>query len=120
MVTVVSWGRLARAEHAAAPLGDRLQVGAALRAATRVSFDRLDSDGCMSTNDTVARSGTAVVRPYSEPTASVQPGDAVSGAIAMTIEALLLHVAVRRALGIVVFAFADPHALTPRTEAVRP
>jgi glutamate N-acetyltransferase/amino-acid N-acetyltransferase len=25
----------------------------ALRAATRVSFDRLDSDGCMSTNDTV-------------------------------------------------------------------
>jgi glutamate N-acetyltransferase/amino-acid N-acetyltransferase len=26
---------------------------AALRAATRVSFDRLDSDGCMSTNDTV-------------------------------------------------------------------
>jgi glutamate N-acetyltransferase/amino-acid N-acetyltransferase len=26
----------------------------ALRAATRVSFDRLDSDGCMSTNDTVA------------------------------------------------------------------
>mgnify|MGYP006148470569 CR=1 FL=1 len=27
---------------------------------------------------------------------------------------------VRRALGIVVFAFADPHALTPRTEAVRP
>jgi len=26
---------------------------AALRAATRVSFDRIDSDGCMSTNDTV-------------------------------------------------------------------
>jgi glutamate N-acetyltransferase/amino-acid N-acetyltransferase len=26
----------------------------ALRAATRVSFDRLDSDGCMSTNDTVS------------------------------------------------------------------
>ncbi|PPH10583.1 bifunctional ornithine acetyltransferase/N-acetylglutamate synthase [Rathayibacter sp. AY1C1] len=26
----------------------------ALRAATRVTFDRLDSDGCMSTNDTVA------------------------------------------------------------------
>ena len=24
-----------------------------MRAATRVSFDRLDSDGCMSTNDTV-------------------------------------------------------------------
>ena len=30
---------------------DRLD--AALRAATRVTFDRLDSDGCMSTNDTV-------------------------------------------------------------------
>ena len=29
----------------------------ALRAATRVSFDRLDSDGCMSTNDTVTRDG---------------------------------------------------------------
>jgi len=29
-------------------------LDAALRAATRVSFDRLDSDGCMSTNDTVA------------------------------------------------------------------
>jgi glutamate N-acetyltransferase / amino-acid N-acetyltransferase len=28
-------------------------LDAALRAATRVSFDRLDSDGCMSTNDTV-------------------------------------------------------------------
>ncbi len=29
------------------------QLDAALRNATRVSFDRLDSDGCMSTNDTV-------------------------------------------------------------------
>jgi hypothetical protein len=38
----------------------------------------------------------------------------------MAVEALLLHIAVRRALGIVVFAFADPHALTPRTEVVRP
>jgi glutamate N-acetyltransferase/amino-acid N-acetyltransferase len=28
-------------------------LDSALRAATRVSFDRLDSDGCMSTNDTV-------------------------------------------------------------------
>ncbi|MBF4570904.1 bifunctional glutamate N-acetyltransferase/amino-acid acetyltransferase ArgJ [Herbiconiux sp. VKM Ac-1786] len=35
----------------------------ALRAATRVTFDRLDSDGCMSTNDTVAllASGASVV-----------------------------------------------------------
>ncbi len=30
------------------------QLDAALRAATRVTFDRLDSDGCMSTNDTVS------------------------------------------------------------------
>ena len=37
----------------------------ALRAATRVSFDRLDSDGCMSTNDTVAllASGASGVSP---------------------------------------------------------
>ena len=32
-------------------------LDAALRAATRVSFDRLDSDGCMSTNDTVTVHG---------------------------------------------------------------
>jgi glutamate N-acetyltransferase / amino-acid N-acetyltransferase len=32
---------------------DAAAADAALRAATRVSFDRLDSDGCMSTNDTV-------------------------------------------------------------------
>ena len=32
---------------------DSAQLDAALRAATRVSFDRADSDGCMSTNDTV-------------------------------------------------------------------
>ena len=38
---------------------------AALRAATRVSFDRLDSDGCMSTNDTVTllASGASGVTP---------------------------------------------------------
>jgi len=33
-------------------------LDAALRNATRVSFDRLDSDGCMSTNDTVALMGS--------------------------------------------------------------
>ena len=33
---------------------DSQALDLALRAATRVSFDRLDSDGCMSTNDTVA------------------------------------------------------------------
>jgi glutamate N-acetyltransferase/amino-acid N-acetyltransferase len=37
----------------------------ALRAATRVSFDRLDSDGCMSTNDqvTLMASGASTVTP---------------------------------------------------------
>src|SRR5206468_2500706 len=36
-----------------------------LRAATRVTFDRIDSDGCMSTNDTVLllASGASGVRP---------------------------------------------------------
>ncbi|HLU41880.1 MAG TPA: bifunctional glutamate N-acetyltransferase/amino-acid acetyltransferase ArgJ [Microthrixaceae bacterium] len=39
----------------------------ALRAATRVSFDRLDSDGCMSTNDTVTllASGASGITPSS-------------------------------------------------------
>jgi glutamate N-acetyltransferase / amino-acid N-acetyltransferase len=41
------------------------EADSALRAATRVSFDRLDSDGCMSTNDTVTLlcSGASGVRP---------------------------------------------------------
>jgi glutamate N-acetyltransferase/amino-acid N-acetyltransferase len=41
------------------------QLDAALRAATRVTFDRLDTDGCMSTNDTVLllASGAAGVSP---------------------------------------------------------
>ena len=40
----------------------------ALRAATRVSFDRLDSDGCMSTNDTVTvlASGASGITPSQE------------------------------------------------------
>jgi glutamate N-acetyltransferase / amino-acid N-acetyltransferase len=40
-------------------------LDAALRAATRVSFDRLDSDGCMSTNDqvTLMASGASGVTP---------------------------------------------------------
>jgi glutamate N-acetyltransferase / amino-acid N-acetyltransferase len=40
-------------------------LDAALRVATRVSFDRLDSDGCMSTNDTVAllASGASGITP---------------------------------------------------------
>ncbi|WP_110205832.1 bifunctional glutamate N-acetyltransferase/amino-acid acetyltransferase ArgJ [Nocardioides daejeonensis] len=41
------------------------ELDGALRAATRVSFDRLDSDGCMSTNDTVTvmASGASGVTP---------------------------------------------------------
>ncbi|MDP5025953.1 MAG: bifunctional ornithine acetyltransferase/N-acetylglutamate synthase, partial [Aquiluna sp.] len=44
------------------------QLDAALRAATRVSFDRLDSDGCMSTNDqvTLMASGASGVSPELE------------------------------------------------------
>ncbi|HET9500705.1 MAG TPA: bifunctional glutamate N-acetyltransferase/amino-acid acetyltransferase ArgJ [Marmoricola sp.] len=41
------------------------ELDRALRSATRVSFDRLDSDGCMSTNDTVAvlASGASGITP---------------------------------------------------------
>ena len=46
---------------------DAADLDAALRAATRVSFDRLDSDGCMSTNDTVTCWPAAP--PASRPTA---------------------------------------------------
>ena len=44
------------------------QLDLALRSATRVTFDRLDSDGCMSTNDTVTlmASGAAEVTPSVE------------------------------------------------------
>jgi glutamate N-acetyltransferase/amino-acid N-acetyltransferase len=44
---------------------DSAELDAALRAATHVSFDRLDSDGCQSTNDTVAvlASGASGVTP---------------------------------------------------------
>ena len=44
------------------------ELDRALRAATRVSFDRLDSDGCMSTNDTVTvlASGASGVTPAAE------------------------------------------------------
>ncbi|MEV4515939.1 bifunctional glutamate N-acetyltransferase/amino-acid acetyltransferase ArgJ [Dactylosporangium sp. NPDC049525] len=40
-------------------------LDAALRSATRVTFDRIDSDGCMSTNDTVLlmASGAAGIQP---------------------------------------------------------
>lgn len=44
---------------------DAGQLDLALRAATRVSFDRLDSDGCMSTNDqvTLLASGASGITP---------------------------------------------------------
>lgn len=44
---------------------DAATLDRALRAATRVTFDRLDSDGCMSTNDTVTlmASGVSDVAP---------------------------------------------------------
>ncbi len=47
---------------------DAGEADAALRAATRVSFDRLDSDGCMSTNDQVSLlvSGASGVHPDAE------------------------------------------------------
>ena len=46
-------------------VGSASDLDAALRAATRVSFDRLDSDGCMSTNDTVTvlASGASGITP---------------------------------------------------------
>src|SRR3954454_16510987 len=46
-------------------VADADDLDTALRAATRVSFDRLDSDGCMSTNDTVAllASGASGITP---------------------------------------------------------
>ncbi|HEU4808326.1 MAG TPA: bifunctional glutamate N-acetyltransferase/amino-acid acetyltransferase ArgJ [Homoserinimonas sp.] len=44
---------------------DAAELDTALRAATKVSFDRLDSDGCMSTNDqvTLMASGASGIRP---------------------------------------------------------
>jgi glutamate N-acetyltransferase/amino-acid N-acetyltransferase len=47
---------------------DAPTVDRALRAATRVSFDRLDADGCMSTNDTVTvlASGASGIAPTEE------------------------------------------------------
>lgn len=47
---------------------DAGELDAALRAATRITFDRLDSDGCMSTNDqvTLLASGASGVVPDSQ------------------------------------------------------
>jgi len=51
---------------------DAAQADAALRSATRISFDRLDSDGCMSTNDqvTLMVSGASGVTPDADDFAS--------------------------------------------------
>jgi glutamate N-acetyltransferase/amino-acid N-acetyltransferase len=53
-------------------VADSDALDAALRAAVRVSFDRLDSDGCMSTNDTVIvmASGASGISPSPEELAS--------------------------------------------------
>ncbi|MBB5791453.1 bifunctional glutamate N-acetyltransferase/amino-acid acetyltransferase ArgJ [Jiangella mangrovi] len=49
-------------------VADAATLDAALRAATKSTFDRLDTDGCMSTNDTVAllASGASGVTPPAE------------------------------------------------------
>ena len=46
---------------------DSAQLDASLRAATRVTFDRLDSDGCMSTNDQVTLLASGASGVSSEP-----------------------------------------------------
>ena len=59
------------------------ELDRALRAATRVTFDRLDSDGCMSTNDqvTLMASGASGVKPeFDELAAAIRE---VSQALAM-------------------------------------
>jgi glutamate N-acetyltransferase/amino-acid N-acetyltransferase len=53
---------------------DATTCDAALRAATRVTFDRLDSDGCQSTNDTVALLASGACRIAPDP---VEFADAV-------------------------------------------
>ena len=55
---------------------DPAGLDAALRAATRVTFDRLDTDGCMSTNDTVLllASGASGARPSQADFARVLTG----------------------------------------------
>ena len=55
MLVVLTTDAVVPAEH----------LDTALRAATRVTFDRLDSDGCMSTNDTVSvmASGASGITP---------------------------------------------------------
>src|SRR6185312_2830906 len=63
-------------------------LDAALRAATRVTFDRLDSDGCMSTNDTVLllASGAAGARPAPRDLTRQLQADAEGAGKAIAIE----------------------------------
>jgi glutamate N-acetyltransferase/amino-acid N-acetyltransferase len=65
-------------------VADAATLDDALRAATRVTFDRVDVDGCTSTNDTVLllASGASGVRP--EP-------DALSDAVAQACRSLALQ-----------------------------
>jgi glutamate N-acetyltransferase / amino-acid N-acetyltransferase len=56
-------------------VADRQDLDRALRESTRLTFDRIDSDGCLSTNDTVLllASGASGVRPpYAELAAAVR------------------------------------------------
>jgi len=66
---------------------DAAGLDAALRAGTRVSFDRVDSDGCMSTNDTVLllASGASGVQPD-----AAEFADAVK-AVCLDLAMQLLH-----------------------------
>ncbi|GAA5025323.1 bifunctional glutamate N-acetyltransferase/amino-acid acetyltransferase ArgJ [Microbacterium fluvii] len=65
---------------------DSAEADAALRRATGVSFDRLDSDGCMSTNDqvTLMVSGASGVRP--DPDAFAQALTAVCADLARQLQ----------------------------------
>jgi glutamate N-acetyltransferase/amino-acid N-acetyltransferase len=56
-------------------IAEPAQLDAALRAATRTTFDRVDSDGCMSTNDTVlllASGASGVAVPTDQLAAAVE------------------------------------------------
>jgi glutamate N-acetyltransferase/amino-acid acetyltransferase len=66
---------------------DPAELDAALRSATRVTFDRLDSDGCMSTNDTVALlcSGASGIQP--DPAVFAETLTAVCADLALQLQA---------------------------------
>ena len=70
---------------------DSAGLDQALRAATSASFDRLDSDGCMSTNDqvTVLASGASDVVPEAGEFAAAL--SAVCDSLAAQLQACLLY-----------------------------